>query len=95
MDTSTIDIIKTSGEKVKFSIEKLKDSLKRSGADEQTVNQIVDRVRDELYQGISTKEIYNRAFALLKKEKSYFASRYKLKKLFMSWDPRVFLLSVL
>lgn len=80
MDTSTIDIIKTSGEKVKFSIEKLKDSLKRSGADEHTVNQIVDRVRDELYQGISTKEIYNRAFALLKKEKSYFASRYKLKK---------------
>ena len=72
METNTIDIIKSSGEKVKFSLDKLKASLRRIGADQQTVNQIVDNVRDELYQGISTKEIYNRAFALLKKKKSYF-----------------------
>lgn len=75
-----IDITKTSGEKVRFSVEKLKNSLRRSGADETLVQQTVDLVIDELYQGISTKEIYNRAFALLKKKKSVFASKYKLKK---------------
>ncbi|MDG1730388.1 MAG: ATP cone domain-containing protein [Algibacter sp.] len=90
METSTIDIIKSSGKKVKFSLDKLKISLNRSGADQQTVNQILDKVRDELYQGISTKEIYNRAFALLKKKKSYLASKYKLKKAIYELGPTGF-----
>jgi len=90
MNISDIDIIKSSGEKVKFSLEKLRASLKRSGAEEHIVNQILDKVRDELYQGISTKEIYNRAFALLKKNKSYFASKYKLKKAIYELGPTGF-----
>jgi hypothetical protein len=90
MNISNIDIIKSSGEKVKFSLEKLGASLKRSGADDKIVNQILDKVRDELYQGISTKEIYNRAFALLKKNKSHFASKYKLKKAIYELGPTGF-----
>lgn len=82
-----IDVIKASGEKVKFSLKKLSSSLKRSGADNSIVKQIINKVRDELYQGISTKEIYNRAFALLKKEKSYLASKYKLKKAIYELGP--------
>ena len=68
MKTDSIDIVKSSGEKVRFSLDKLKASLKQVGTDHQTINQIVDKVREELYQGISTKEIYNRAFSLLKKK---------------------------
>lgn len=90
MNNSSIDIIKSSGEKVKFSLEKLRTSLTRSGADEHVVNQILDKVRDELYQGISTNEIYNRAFALLKKNKSHFASKYKLKKAIYELGPTGF-----
>ncbi len=87
---SNIEIIKASGEKVKFSFDKLRNSLKRTGADHKTIDQILDLVRDELYQGISTKEIYNRAFALLKKKKSYFASKYKLKKAIYELGPTGF-----
>jgi len=90
MEINTIDIIKSSGKKVKFSLDKLKTSLNRTGADNQIVNQIIDKVRDELYQGISTKEIYNRAFALLKKKKSYLASKYKLKKAIYELGPTGF-----
>lgn len=90
MTISNIDIIKSSGEKVKFSLEKLRASLKRSGADYKIVNQILYKVRDEIYQGISTKEIYNRAFALLKKNKSHFASKYKLKKAIYELGPTGF-----
>ena len=64
-----IKIVKASGKRAHFSIEKLRNSLQRSGADTATIKQIVNTVRDELYQGISTKEIYHRAFALLKKKK--------------------------
>lgn len=89
MDTE-IDIIKSSGEKVKFSLDKLRSSLRKTGANNKIVSQILDNVRDELYQGISTKEIYNRAFALLKKEHSYLASKYKLKKAIYELGPTGF-----
>ncbi|NNK18356.1 MAG: ATPase [Maribacter sp.] len=90
VDPATFHIIKSSGEKVKFSLTKLRMSLLRSGAEDVLVNQIVDQVRDELYQGISTKEIYNRAFTLLKKKKSVYASKYKLKKAIYELGPTGF-----
>ena len=78
--TENIEIVKHSGVRANFSIEKLKNSLRKSGAEENLVEEISNSVRDELYQGISSKEIYNRAFALLKKKKNVYASKYKLKK---------------
>ena len=90
MENQNFDILKSSGEKVKFSIEKLRSSLKRSGADDDLVTEIVNILLDELYQGITTKEIYNRAFFLLKKRKSVFASKYKLKKAIYELGPTGF-----
>ena len=85
-----IEIVKYSGERTRFSIEKLKTSLRKSGAGEDLVIQIANNVKDELYQGISTKEIYNRAFAQLKKQKTVFASKYKLKKAIYELGPTGF-----
>lgn len=90
MTGSNVHIIKSSGEKARFSLHKLKASLLKSGADEKTVKQILDTVRDELYQGISTKEIYNRAYSLLKKEQTVLASRYSLKKAIYQLGPTGF-----
>jgi hypothetical protein len=90
MQNQSFEIIKSSGEKVKFSLHKLRNSLKRSGADDKVIEYILGIVRDELYQGISTREIYNRAFALLKKKKSVFASKYKLKKAIYELGPTGF-----
>ena len=90
MKTEQFKVIKSSGEKADFSISKLRNSLYRSGADELTVDNIINTVRDELYQGISTKEIYNRAFSLLKKRKSIYASKYKLKKAIYELGPTGF-----
>ena len=85
-----IEILKSSGERAKFSLDKLRKSLRSSGADHNLVEQIVDQVKNELYEGISTNEIYNRAFALLKKNKSVFASKYKLKKALYELGPTGF-----
>ncbi|WP_225034634.1 ATP cone domain-containing protein [Winogradskyella sp. SM1960] len=90
MHIENIDIIKNSGEKVKFSLEKLRNSLNRTGANDKVVSDILDKVIDELYHGISTKEIYNRAFALLKKCKHPYASKYKLKKAIYELGPTGF-----
>lgn len=90
MQNQNFDVIKSSGEKVKFSLHKLYNSLKRSGADDKAIEHILGVVRDELYHGISTREIYNRAFSLLKKKKSVFASKYKLKKAIYELGPTGF-----
>lgn len=90
MNNNTIEIIKTSGEKAKFSLHKLRKSLKRTGADDDTINKIIDVVSDELYQGISTKQIHQRAFQMLKQKKSHFASKYKLKKAIYELGPTGF-----
>lgn len=88
--TTGHQIIKSSGIKAPFSSEKLQNSLKRSGADDLLTDKIVHQVVEELYDGITTKEIYNRAFSLLKKNKSVFASKYKLKKAIYELGPTGF-----
>ena len=85
-----INIVKYSGESVEFSSDKLRQSLNRTGASSETIDKILTTVSKELYQGISTKEIYNRAFSLLKKKKSYLASKYKLKKAIYELGPTGF-----
>lgn len=86
----TIEIIKASGEKTVFSTKKLKRSLHHSGANKETMEHIVSKVLEELYDGITTKEIYNRAYAMLKQKKPVFASRYKLKKAIYELGPTGF-----
>ncbi|SDQ98106.1 restriction endonuclease [Flagellimonas zhangzhouensis] len=90
MTEDQLHITKSTGEMVHFSIHKLRKSLQYSGASEAMVNEILERVQDELYPGISTREIHNRAFALLKKKKSVYASKYKLKKAIYELGPTGF-----
>lgn len=90
-----MEIQKASGQRVKFSLPKLRKSLQRSGADQKTIQEILDRVRDELYQGISTQEIYNRAFAMLKSENLFLLQSTNSKRRFTSWALPDFPLNVL
>ena len=90
LSSPNIIIEKSSGEKVAFSLDKLRSSLKHSGANEKDIQNILDTVKNELYQGIPTSEIYNKSFELLKKKKSVFASKYKLKKAIYELGPTGF-----
>lgn len=83
-------IIKSSGEKMIFSTKKLEKSLLKSGASKTIVDHIVEQVSNEVYDGISTKEIYNRAYAMLRQKKPVLASRYKLKKAIYELGPTGF-----
>lgn len=90
MNLEELDVKKYSGNKVKFSISKLSRSLIKSGADKATVDAIVKKVSKEVYDGISTKEIYNRAFILLKGKNRHLASKYKLKRAIYELGPTGF-----
>lgn len=85
-----IKVRKFSGDLVDFDENKLVMSLKNAKADHNLAKKIVDRIKKELYDGMSTKEIYNKAFKLLKGEKRPSASRYKLKRAIMELGPSGF-----
>jgi hypothetical protein len=51
----------------------------KSGADDSIVEDILRKMSKEIFDGISTKKIYKRAFALLKKEANSHAARYNLR----------------
>ncbi|QQX78035.1 MULTISPECIES: ATP cone domain-containing protein [Aequorivita] len=85
-----INIVKYSGDVVAFDVEKLINSLKRSQASEELIEQIVAQVQDQLYDGITTKKIYQMAFKMLKGKSRVSASKYKLKKALMELGPSGF-----
>lgn len=87
MTTKSITIIKRSGETAEFDPAKLRHSLERSGATDAVIQQVIDEVEERLYDGISTKEIYKKAFGLLRKSSRPTAARYKLKKAIMELGP--------
>lgn len=80
-------IINAAGDSIKFSSRKVANSLRKAGADKTVTKEILDKINDELYKGISTKEIHDRAFHLLKKKNEMLASRYKLKRAIYELGP--------
>jgi len=78
---------KASGVMEPFSREKLKRSLQRSGAADLLIESILNDVDSWIYDGISSRKIYDRAFSLLRKKTLGNAARYKLKRAIMEMGP--------
>lgn len=73
-------IVKHSGNIVDYNPLKLKQSLFKSGASKLEVEAILHTIEGQIYEGISTKQIYKMAFNLLKKASHSQAARYNLKE---------------
>ncbi len=73
-----------------FKVEKLRRSLRRSGANPAEVNTVVDKISREIYDGMSTQEIYRRAFALLRESEAPIAARYSLRRALFGLGPTGF-----
>lgn len=74
-----VNVIKASGEKAVFDENKIIKSLQKSGASDNEINKILKEVQAFIYDGITTKEIYKKAYSYLKKSSPSNAARYKLK----------------
>jgi hypothetical protein len=83
-------IKKASGEFQKFSAQKLEISLRRAGADDPLIQEIVKDVQSWLSEGMSTRNIYSRAFLLLRRKRRSVAARYSLKNAIMQLGPTGF-----
>lgn len=83
-------VIKSSGETVEFKESKLLKSLQRSGVSKAQINRILPIIKKNLYNGISTEQIYRLALKLLKKESGSHAARYNLKRAIYDLGPTGF-----
>lgn len=81
---------KYSGELVPFNADSLRHSLSRSGATKEQVDRVYHDIQSHLYDGISTRELYELAFDCLKSQKEVYAARYSLKKALRELGPEGF-----
>ncbi len=85
--TALPTIIKADGSSEIFDPERLNISLKKSGAGEHTAKQITETITNSVAPGTSSKEIYTRAFSLLRKEARPIAARYALRRALLELGP--------
>ena len=80
-------ITKSDGSTQLFEEEKLVSSLKKVGASPDVIDDIVDEVEKEMWEGIPTLDIYRRAFELLKKHSAPIAAKYSIRRAMFELGP--------
>ncbi len=83
-------VTKANGEKEVFYYRKLENSLRKAGANEESIKEIVAEISKEGKDGITTNNIYRKAFSILRKKEKSTAVRYSLKKAVATLGPTGF-----
>lgn len=86
----SFNVLKTDGNLEPFNVQKLRNSLQRSGATQEEMLSIIGQVEALLYDGIKTQEIYSHAFALLRESEAVVAARYSLRRALFNLGPTGF-----
>lgn len=84
---SDIVLIKASGKKVPFNIDKFRNSLENTGASADTIDEVSNYILEEISGITTTRQLYKKAYSYLKKSSSVTASRYSLKKAILDFGP--------
>lgn len=82
-----LQVKKQSGDFASFSKERLIKSLLNSGANKDDAEKVYNIIEKSLYNGIPTKDLYEKAFATLKNIKSSIAAKYSLKRALQKLGP--------
>jgi hypothetical protein len=90
MNKLPIYVVKADGNKELFDESKLIHSLKKAGASNRSVDEILEYIKQNLEGDITTHEIYKQAFDLLHREEHPVALKYSLKRAIMELGPSGF-----
>ncbi|MFZ2500817.1 MAG: ATPase [Minisyncoccia bacterium] len=80
-------IVKADGEGEVFDPIRLATSLRRAGAGEYAAERIAQTITGIVVPGMSSREVYARAFALMRKESRPVAARYSLRRALLELGP--------
>ncbi len=82
-----ITITKSDGTRQLFEEEKLVSSLRRVGAPDDAIEEIVDEVEKTMKDGMTTDQIYRHAFTLLRKHSQPVAVKYSIRRALIELGP--------
>jgi hypothetical protein len=85
--TLNISVRKANGEMEIFDMNKLIRSLRNAGADTPIIEIIKQDIGTWIFDGATTKHIYNRAFRSMRGIKALTAARYRLKQAMLEMGP--------
>lgn len=85
--SDALAIVKADGSSEPFDPRRLVMSLERAGAGAHTAERIAERIVRSTRPGMSSKAVYTRAFALLRKEARPVAARYALRRAMLELGP--------
>lgn len=83
-------ITKADGTKEVFEPDKLLDSLLRARANQKVAEEIVDKINKEIREGMTTSQIYERAFDLLNGKSKKSAMKYAIRRSILNLGPTGF-----
>lgn len=87
MTKEEFEVIKASGEREPFNVEKLRSSLSRNGISDSEIDEIIRELNPLFRDGVTTQKIYREAYRLLRKRSARAAGRYKLKEAILELGP--------
>ncbi|MDO8591165.1 MAG: ATP cone domain-containing protein [bacterium] len=87
---NTINVIKSNGQSQPFDALKIRRTILRSGANEETANRIANEVEKNVRDGMKTREIYDMIIALLEQKAPAVSRRYDLRKSILRLGPAGF-----
>lgn len=82
-----IYIAKSDGTQELFEEQKLRNSLHRIKASPEAIEEIIQTVEKDMKPGMSTSEIYGKAFALLRKHSAPIAIKYSIRRALLELGP--------
>ncbi len=85
-----MEVIKMNGDRVPFSEEKVRTSIRRTGAAKEVEDRIITEVYESLKSGWTTQELYKFVFERLQKQNVCYACRYSLRDAIMMLGPAGF-----
>ncbi len=80
-------ITKANGERERFDVRKLEHSLRKSGANDEEVSTVTSALTDTLTEGVTTRDIYRKAYALLRKGNRSASVSYSLRRALLELGP--------
>ena len=90
MNSKKIFITKTNGKQEEFDINKVAYSLKKVGASDKSIQNVLEHLEKQVHNGMSTHDIYKLAFSLLHDQERAPALRYSMRRSIMDLGPSGF-----
>lgn len=82
-----IQVIKATGEKEPFSEDKIRESIKRAGINQDLSDKVITHVKSKIYSDIPTKEVYKHVNEYLYKNHPQIKNKYSLKQAILDLGP--------